>query len=160
MLFHSELPSAVLVTWIQLRALAWRGWSTPAMSLPEFASIIGLHPSRLSKHLDHLQSASALALSSNGNGKLVISFPEFPILTPDNQAEPINFQATHVSHTHEAELSASGSYFPRQILGYLTIDDGSEIPDQPIKPPTIPIEADKVLVNLNHIHSLCSQESV
>jgi hypothetical protein len=158
MLFHSELPSSVLLTWIQLRALAWRGWSTPPMSLPEFASLLGIHPSRLEKHLDHLQSVSALKLRSINSGKLVVSFPQQPPASPEEQPQPLVLSTSSVTNLPLRESSELASYFPHQILGYLTPDDQPATPPTPAMPVSTGEQPGKLLVSLDRSPSLCYQE--
>jgi hypothetical protein len=132
MIFNTQLPSAVLVTWIQLRCLAWRGWVTPPLSIPELASLIGIHPARLNRHLAQLQDISALVCRSTRNGKLILSFPEEPITKIENQAAvpDRSESATLISRTQESPDPSS--YFPARILGYLSYQedqDGYEITD-------------------------------
>lgn len=158
MLFHSELPSAVLLTWIQLRALAWKGWSTPAMTLPEFASILGIHPSRLSKHLDHLQGTSALSLRTDGSSRLVISFPEFPLSMPDDHPKPTHLPSAPTPHSTPQTAPAPTSYFPHQILGYLTFEEGQRSPNHPPQSASVPASSDQALIRLNLVPSSCYEE--
>ena len=76
MIFNTQFPPAVLVTWIKLRCLAWKGWITPPLSIPELASLIGIHPTRLHKHLSQLLEISALSCRTTQGGKLILSFTE------------------------------------------------------------------------------------
>ena len=73
-IFHPELPAAVLLTWIKLRSLAWDRWETPPISLPQLAAYVGIHPARLNRHLAHLQEISALLYRNADREKVVISF--------------------------------------------------------------------------------------
>ncbi len=132
MIFNTQIPSAVLVTWIQLRSLAWSGWVTPPLSVPELASIIGIHPARLQRHLAQLQDISALVSRSTGNGKLILSFPEEQIMNRENQATTPDLQVSDIAilNSRDRESSAIPSYFPARILGYLSYQedlDGFEI---------------------------------
>ncbi len=160
MLFHSQLPSAVLLTWIQLRALAWKGWSTPPLSLAEFASILGIHPSRLEKHLDRLQSLSALSLRINASSKLVISFPELPPAAPNDQPKSTHLSTTLTTQSTPSDVPLPTSYFPRQILGYITYDERPQSPAESPVSETLPAESDKALIGLPHLRSLCTQDVV
>jgi hypothetical protein len=160
MIFNQQLPSAVLVTWIQLRALAWRGWSTPALSLSEIASILGIHPIRLEKHLYHLQHASALIMHTTGSGKLILSFSEQPIVSPDEQPEPVDLHAVPTPLVQEGHTLEPPSYFPHQILGYLTYNETQEQPSSQEIPVSVSLDADEALLNLNRIPNLCSKELV
>jgi len=126
MVFYPDLPSAVLVTWIQLRCLAWAGWVTPALSISEIASLIGIHPTRLNRHLSQLQGISALSCRTVGDGKIIVSFPEEPDLKTENQTvDPILSDSTIIS-SQNRESPETASYFPDQILGYLSFQDDQE----------------------------------
>ncbi len=126
LIFHPQLPAAVLVSWIKLRSLAWRGFSTPPMSLPELASHLAIHPARLARHLAQLQEISALEYHQALQDKIVLSFPEeagqlskYPIHA-DISPSPI--AATVEKHA----MPALASYFPSRILGYISYDDDDE----------------------------------
>ncbi|NJD59484.1 MAG: hypothetical protein C3F13_03375 [Anaerolineales bacterium] len=160
MIFNQQLPAAVLVTWIQLRALAWRGWSTPALSLAEMASILGIHPTRLEKHLYHLQHASALSLHATGSGKLILSFPTQPVVAPDEQPEPIHLDTVPPPLAQERHTLKPPSYFPHQILGYLTYDASQESLARQETPVSVSLESDEALLSLDRITTLCSQELI
>ncbi len=159
MVFNQQLPAAVLVTWIQLRALAWRGWSTPAFSLAEIASILGIHPSRLEKHLDHLQGAGALSLRTSPGGKLVISFPQQPLLVQDERAQPVQPLTPPIPLAQERAMAEPASYFPPQVLGYLTYAEETPPPALPEASDLIHSQLDTHWVKLAPTHSLCSHEA-
>jgi hypothetical protein len=126
MIFNDQIPPAVLVTWIQLRCLAWSGWVTPPLTIAEFASLIGIHPARLHRHLSQLQDISALSWHSTKNGKLTVSFPEESTVRIENQvAEPIHPDST-IPYSQDREALDPPSYFPHQILGYLTYQKEQE----------------------------------
>ena len=103
MVFNTQLPSVVVVTWIQLRCLAWSGWNTPPFSLPELASLIGIHPARLQRHLSQLQDISALACRSAGDGKLILSFPEEPIVETEHQTSSNGNPRPGMPNFHDQE---------------------------------------------------------
>jgi hypothetical protein len=126
MIFYPDLPSAVLVTWIKLRSLAWDGWVTPALSISEIASLIGIHPDRLNKHLSNLQDISALACRSDGNGRILVSFPEDPNVGAENRAEDRNLSDTTLLISEAQASLDPPSYFPDRILGYLSFQDEQE----------------------------------
>jgi hypothetical protein len=123
LIFHADLPPATLRTWIQLRCLAWTGWSTPPLSMAELASRLGIHASRLSKHLAQLKESSALTWRFAGNEKIVISFPEEFTELPAGQADSQS-HLMPVKHLLERpETQSTASYFPAKILGYLSYED-------------------------------------
>ena len=127
MIFNTQLPPAVLVTWIQLRCLAWAGWSTPPLSISELASLIGIHPNRLHKHLSHLQEISALAWRITKVGKLILSFPEEPPIKPEQKSAQQNNPLTSVHNFESSATADPASYFPYQIMGYLSYPEESEV---------------------------------
>ena len=132
MIFNTQLPSAVLVSWIQLRCLAWRGWNTPPFTLSELASLIGIHPARLNRHLSQLQDLSALSCRSAGNGKLILSFPVEPAVKTEDQARTTEIPDSVIPYFHDQESPDPSSYFPDRIMGYLSYQedqDGFDVTD-------------------------------
>jgi len=130
MIFNQQLPAAVLVTWIQLRCLAWSGWATPPLSIPELASLTGIHPARLNRHLSQLEEISSLACRTLVNGKIIISFPEEPTGIPERLTENRNYTETTLPGSEQPASLDPSSYFPRQILGYLSVA-GNKTTDMP-----------------------------
>jgi hypothetical protein len=126
MIFHTQIPSAVLVTWLQLRCLAWRGWNTPPLSLSEFASLIGIHPARLQKHLAQLQDVSALVCRTTKDGKLIVSFPGERTTRSENPVTEAILPDVPIRTPQERESIAPASYFPTRILGYVSYQDDQE----------------------------------
>ena len=43
MIYHPQLPPAVILTWIQLRGLAWGGTVTPPLRMQELAALTAQH---------------------------------------------------------------------------------------------------------------------
>jgi len=43
MIYHPQLPPAVILTWIQLRGLAWGGTVTPPLRMQELAALTAKH---------------------------------------------------------------------------------------------------------------------
>ncbi len=136
MIFNSDLPAAVLVSWIQLRCLAWRGWATPPYSIPELAALLGIHPNRLEKHLAHLKDISALSYR-HSQGKLILSFPESPGITDEDLPLVQNPFTSPLRTMAEREIHPPTSYFPAKILGYISYEEDEKDPlyvepDQPV----------------------------
>ena len=123
MIFNQQLPAAVLVTWIQLRCLAWSGWNTPPLSIPELASLTGIHPARLNRHLSQLEEISSLSCRTVVNGKIIISFPEEPTVIPESHVEDRNHAESTLPSSEQHASPDPPSYFPRQILGYLSFPE-------------------------------------
>ena len=126
MIFNPQLPPAVLVTWIQLRCLAWAGWVTPPLSISELAALIAIHPARLNRHLSQLQDISALSCRITGHGKIIVAFPEEPTVIPENHAEYENHAGSRFLSSKNQESLDPSSYFPDQILGYLSIQEDQD----------------------------------
>jgi hypothetical protein len=126
MIFNHELPSAVLVTWIQLRCLAWDSWVTPPLSISELAALTGIHPARLHRHVSQLQSISALSWRSVEHGKIILSFPEDPTVEPVHHMEARNLVRSSILNSENRESPDPPSYFPPQILGYLSFQEDEE----------------------------------
>ena len=126
MIFNHDLPSAVLVTWIQLRCLAWDSWVTPPLSISELAALTGIHPARLHRHVSQLQSISALSWRSAEQGKIILSFPEDPIVESRNHVESQNLGSSSFLNSEVREAPDPPSYFPPQILGYLSFQEDEE----------------------------------
>lgn len=139
-IFNTQLSPAVILTWIQLRCLAWDGGTTPPLSIPELASLLGIHPNRLSRHLYQLHDISALSWRIANHIKVTISFPEIP--APDVE----HFETTR--HPADSGLlsgldrgtPAPHSYFPRQIMGYLSNQEGMDVYSHPDDPEGLVIE--------------------
>ena len=145
MIFHSQLPAAVLVTWIQLRCLAWKGWHTPALSIPELASLTGIHPARFQRHLSQLQSISALSIHITGDGKFILSFPEESFVREQNEVKNQNPVTSFLPNSAHTEMPDQSSYFPDQILGYLSYPEEQEqstIPEHSLNGDAVRVEAE------------------
>jgi hypothetical protein len=123
LIFNPQLPNAALVSWIKLRSLARRGFATPAMSLPELAAQLGIHVTRLSKHLAQLQDLSVLAIREAGHEKIILTFPQETTSLQNPQTEPQDSSKIAQNSIQAREGVLQNSYFPKRILGYLSYDD-------------------------------------
>ena len=126
MIFNPQLPPAVLSTWIQLRCLAWSGWVTPSLSMQELTKITGKSQATIYGHMSLLRSLSALQWRSTGQGTIIVSFPEEPSDKPIYRSRPPNFQDSKILNSIKTELPDPPSYFPAQILGYLSFQEDEE----------------------------------
>ncbi|MFZ2096193.1 MAG: hypothetical protein WAV05_06090 [Anaerolineales bacterium] len=126
LIFHPDLPPATLRTWMQLRYLAWNGWVTPPMTLPELASHLGIHIARLYRHLAQLKDSSTLSWHITGQDKVIISFPEGPVFKPEKDAHTRNHTGVAIFPAEERDTPGTVSYFPTKILGYLSYEDDEE----------------------------------
>ena len=125
-IFNTKLSPPVLVTWIRLRLLAGQGWETPALSWDKLAALTGKSRGSFYKHLKQLRSSGVLHWHSTREKSIIISFPDErsdlveirPARCP--RAEPRNFISK------EAGMPESCSYFPAQIMGYLSYQTDEE----------------------------------
>jgi hypothetical protein len=127
LIFHPDLPPAVLRTWMQLRCLAWTGWTTPPMTVSELAAHLGIHTSRLYRHLAQLKDNSALSWHITTQGKFIISFPEEPAISRENGTDTRKPAGSAIPTAKDQETPATPSYFPDRILGYLSYQDDDPI---------------------------------
>ena len=159
LIFHPQLPASVLVTWIQLRCLAWQGWDTPPYTLAELASLARIHPNRLHKHLSQLRDISALTWRTGKSGKLVITFPQEPSHRPQPSAEAAALPIHSIPPTPEAPATALAFYFPARILGYLSYDDEDDerlTPDELVGIEIHPRRAERQ--QARQMHSICTSD--
>ncbi len=78
MIYNSQLPPAVVHTWIQLRGLAWDGTDTPPLSMQELAALTGRSQATIYGHMSQLRFIAALSWVSTGQGKIIVSFAGKP----------------------------------------------------------------------------------
>ena len=78
MIYHPQLPPAVILTWIQLRGLAWGGTVTPPLSMQELADLTGKCQATIYSHLELLRQMRRLSWSSAGNASIIVSFAKAP----------------------------------------------------------------------------------
>ena len=123
MIYNTQLPPAVLVTWIKLRCLAWKGWITPPLNLAELASLIGIHPTRFHKHLSQLLEISALSCRTTQDGKLILSFAEEHSLATETKAPASCHPGSLPLYSQDRESQNPPSYFPPQIMGYISYQE-------------------------------------
>jgi hypothetical protein len=151
-IFHPELPSTVLVTWIKLRSLAWKGWVTPPMNLSQLASHLGIHPARLKRHLAMLQELATLSVRDVEQDKISISFPENPSQIPEKPSVDHNSKPMAPVHMKDQDSAELAVYFPTKILGYLSYEEDEE---GSIFPAEISLEPAKKLLK----PTLCPEEA-
>lgn len=126
MIFDHKLPPAVLLTWMQLRCLAWDGRVTPSLSMQELTTLTGKSKSTLHAHMSHLRAVSALRWRSDGQGTIIVSFDSEPFSNPAIQSGPTRDPDLKMDDFRKSELALRSSYFPAQILGYLSIQEADE----------------------------------
>ena len=76
MIYHPQLPPAVVLTWIQLRGLAWDGTHTPPLSMQELVALTGKRQATIYGHMSQLRDIAALSWVATGQGKIIVSFAE------------------------------------------------------------------------------------
>jgi hypothetical protein len=133
LIFHPDLPATVLVTWIQLRGLAWDGWVTPPLTLSEIAAQLGIHPARLNRHLAQLQELSALSCHTIDNGNMTITFPDEPAFLPGKREDVRKPSHACISSPMDEPAPTINSYIPARILGYLSYEEDEEDFLYPVK---------------------------
>ena len=127
-IFHLKLPPSVLLTWIQLRSLAWDGCVTPPLRIQELTQITGKNQATLLNILSRLKSISSLDWCSTGNGRIIISFPDELSDKPKRSVDILNLPDFKVDNSETRKVPEPAFYFPAKILGYLSYqeDDDSE----------------------------------
>jgi hypothetical protein len=75
MIYHRELPSSVVHTWIQLRGLAWDREETPQLSMQQLSDLTGKAQSTLYGHMALLRSWGALRMRPSVKGTFIVAFP-------------------------------------------------------------------------------------
>jgi hypothetical protein len=74
MIFESQMPPAVFITWLQLRCLTWGGRKIPPFSVQEWVDLTGSSRTTLIRHLNWLQRLRALRWHSPEPGMVSVSF--------------------------------------------------------------------------------------
>jgi hypothetical protein len=88
MIFKSQLPPAVFLTWLQLRSLTWCGQDIPPISLQDWLDLTGTSRTTFIRHLNWLQGRHALRWHSPQPGWVSVSFAAAPY--------PLRASAGHV----------------------------------------------------------------
>ena len=74
LIFQRKLTPSVVLTWLQLRALAWGQHDTPEISLQQVQELTGKSPSTLYGHMALLRSWDALRWRPSEGGTLIVTF--------------------------------------------------------------------------------------
>lgn len=125
MIFNPQLPPAVLVTWIQLRCLAWDGWVTPPLNMHELTQITGKSQATLCKHISLLRESTTLRLRCTGQGKIIVSFHEEFTDKAEHKPGSPNFPDSKILNSINSKSLDPRSYFPPRILGYISFQEGT-----------------------------------
>jgi hypothetical protein len=96
------------------------------MKITELAAHIGIHHSRLHRHMAQLQDISALSWRTTSQGMVILSFPEEPTVKADNLNDGQNYTVFTILNTKDRKIPVPSSYFPPKILGYLSFDDDED----------------------------------
>jgi hypothetical protein len=72
MIYDPQLPSAVILTWVQLRGLAWGGMVIHPLRMQELAALTGKYQATIYGHISQLRRMSTLAWRSNGQGMTIL----------------------------------------------------------------------------------------
>ena len=84
MIFKSQMPPAVFLTWLQLRSLTWCGPDIPPISVQAWVDLTGISRVTFFRHLNCLRNLNALRWHSSSPGKVRIIF-----IKHDSQANPV-----------------------------------------------------------------------
>lgn len=76
MIYQSQMPSAVFLTWLQLRGLAWGGTDTPSLCIKDLVELTGKTEKTLTRHINQLEHLLALRYYSPEQGIIVVKFPK------------------------------------------------------------------------------------
>jgi hypothetical protein len=94
--------------------------------MQELTKITGKSQATLYGHMSLLRSMEALRWRSTGQGKIIVSFPEEPSGKPIYHSGPPNYPDSKFLNSMKSEMPDPPSYFPAQILGYLTFQEDKE----------------------------------
>jgi hypothetical protein len=125
-IFNPRFSPAILVTWIQVRCLAWGGWVTPALSMQELAAFTGKSQAKLHRHMSQLRRLSALSWRSTGQGTIIVTFADELSKPLKPVKKPPAIQNSQILDPGNTESPYPAYYFPPQILGYLSIQVDEE----------------------------------
>jgi len=78
MIYNPQLSPAVILTWIQLRGLAWGGTVTPPLRMQELAALTGKSQATIYSHMSLLRHMLALSWRSTEKGKIIVTFANEP----------------------------------------------------------------------------------
>ena len=90
MIYNLQMSPALILTWIQLRGLAWSGKVTPPLRLQELAALTGKCQATNYGHMSQLRAMSALSWRSTGQGTIIVAFPDKPSI----QLHPVEIPLT------------------------------------------------------------------
>jgi hypothetical protein len=132
MVYNSQLPPALLVTWIQLRGLAWDGWVTPSLSMQELATLTGKRQATLYRHMSQLRHLGALSWHTTESGLIIVSFFDEPpkerrSMSDQSMIPTSKIPAANILDSTISRLPDPSSYFPARILGYLSFQEDLEV---------------------------------
>jgi hypothetical protein len=121
MIYDPQLPPALILTWIQLRGLAWGGTVTPPLRMQELAALTGKCQATIYGHMSQLRRMSALSWRSTGQGTIIVTFADTPSgklevieLPPDIPDSQI-LESAILELTNPASLSPLDDSDPLQI---------------------------------------------
>jgi len=91
MIFDLDIPAALLVTWIRLRALAYGQQETPPVSIKQLAELFGMSTPSVYGHMAALRRKGALRWRSSECGTIIVSFDSGDT-DITNQGEILNYK--------------------------------------------------------------------
>ena len=78
MIYNLQLPPAAILTWIQLRGLAWDGTVTPPLRMQELAALTGKCRATIFGHMSRLRDMAALSWRTTEQGTIIVWFAGKP----------------------------------------------------------------------------------
>ena len=104
--YQLKLPFPILASYVLLRGLAWSSTVTPMLSMQELASLTGIPPSSLFRHMSHLSRMGVLSWRATGQGKLMLTFNDDPVerAVADQAADAAPVPKNHPGKTRESGI--------------------------------------------------------
>ncbi len=116
MIYNPQLPPAAILTWIQLRGLAWGGTVTPPLRMQELVALTGKRQATIYGHMSLLRDIAALSWRSTEKGKIIVSFADKPLGYNHHREYPQPFPD---SKNLESPHPPSSSSIPDSVSGLI-----------------------------------------
>lgn len=94
--------------------------------MQELTALTGKSQARLYRHMSQLRHLAALSWRSTGQGSIIVSFADEPSEQNMPNKKPPSIPDSKILDSKNLELPYPRSYFPSQILGYLSFEEDEE----------------------------------
>jgi hypothetical protein len=126
MIFKSQMPPAVFLTWLQLRSLTWRGQDIPPISVQAWVDLTGISRVTFIRHLNWLRDVNALCWHSSSPGKVCIIFkndnqPIDPVVQVSGNNDSIS-ENPNCSKMDNSKMNSSKMNNPPSLKSPINID--------------------------------------